>query len=87
MRGRAVRKVITDELAATREPGVTAEVVMRPISPEWPEARLAARIDFYRSQGVPWQAIADELGLPDKRAVKRRRRELEHMVRVRQLAG
>lgn len=61
--------------------------ILKPISAEWPEARIVAKIDFYRSQGVPWQAIADELGLPDKRAVKRRRRELEHMVRVRQLAG
>lgn len=66
---------------------MTGEVTFKPISGEWPEARLAARIDFWRMQGIPWQAIADELGLPDKRAVKRRRRELGHMIRLRQLAG
>lgn len=66
---------------------MSTEAIVKPISAEWPEARLAAKIDLARMQGIPWSAIAAELGLPDKYAVKRRRRELEHLVRLRQLAG
>lgn len=61
--------------------------ILKPISAEWPEARLAAKIDLWRRMGISWQAIADELGLPGKYEAKRKRKELEHRVRLRQLAG
>lgn len=66
---------------------MTEEKILLPIDPEWPEARVCAKIDFWRASGVPWEAIAGELGVPDKRTAKRLRRHLEHQVRLRQLAG
>lgn len=66
---------------------MTEEKILKPISADWPEARTAARIDVYRAAGVPWAAIAAELGLPDKRAVKRLRKDLERRVLLRQLGG
>lgn len=66
---------------------MSEEKILRPISPDWPEARLAARIDVYRANGVPWQAIAAEIGVADKYAAKRLRKDLERRVLLRQLAG
>jgi hypothetical protein len=66
---------------------VTAEVTFKPIDPAWPEARKAAGIDLALRSGSTWQQVAAALGLPGKREAKRYRRELEHQVRLRQLAG
>ena len=87
MRGKPVSKVIIDELPGAPEPEVTADVVMKPISPDWPEARVCARIDLALRMGIPWSVIAADLGVVGKREAKRLRRDLEHKVRLRQLAG
>jgi hypothetical protein len=66
---------------------MTEDELLRPIDPDWPEARQAAYIDIALRSGVPWKVIAAGLRLPDKRAAKRYRRELEHRVMLRQLTG
>jgi hypothetical protein len=83
----AVSTVITDELTGAPGTGAGSEVVMRPISPDWPEARVCARIDLALRMGIPWSVIAADLGVAGKREAKRLRRDLEHKVRLRQLAG
>ena len=66
---------------------MSGEVVFKPIDPAWPEARKAAGIDLALRSGNTWEQVASALGLPDKRAAKKYRRELEHRVRLRQLAA
>lgn len=63
------------------------EKLLKPIDPDWPEARQLTMIGLALGRGMPWAAVARALGVADKRAAKRLRRELEHRVRLRQLAG
>lgn len=66
---------------------MTEAKVLLPIDPDWPEARQLALIEISLRQGMPWAAVATALGVPDKRAAKRMRRDLEHRVRLRQMTA
>lgn len=61
--------------------------LLKPIDASWPEVRVAAKIDLFRMYGIPWDAIAKDLGLKDKREVKRLRDDLGRKITARQLAG
>jgi hypothetical protein len=66
---------------------VTEAPAIKPIDPQDVNVQQAAFIDLARKRGISWAAIAAQLGLPDKRAVKRYRRELGHRIRLRQMIG
>lgn len=66
---------------------MAGEKVLKPIDPEWPEARALILIGTALGAGRTWAEVAVALGVSSAAEAKKRKRELERKITARQMAG